>query len=569
MADEDYRLAVVDLLGALAYGELTAFERLADDASFAPTIADKAALAAMAVAEYNHFALLRSRLDQLGVGPEEAMEPFMPALEAFHERTAPSDWLEGLVKAYVGDGIATDFYREVSAYLDDSTRELVLEVLEDTGHSTFAVDRVRAAIAADPRLAGRLALWGRRLVGEALSQAQRVAAERDALAGLLVGGVAHRGADLAEVGRMFARLTENHTRRMADARSQRLTGPVSGGLDHQLAVGEAEVAQHVCGVGAQRREVVAADPLQRLQGQRAVGQGPGRGRPAAHQCERPEQAVRGHDPLVLADPGRPGDPAEQQRVVRPEQPRWRHSVRRVTVGEVDQPVRPVDGLVADRGQPSPGRAEGDAGPAREVVAVRRSVTLEVAPRQPGQGVVGVQRRGRLAQPVGHRRKCLLAAVHRPAHHVSPQGRGHQHVDEGLPCCRHPRGVQPLAQLGPGERPVLRDRRRHHLDALLGLPRRDALLCQPAGRPGGQLRRRERVQPPVVLCGDQVQGAAVEPAHHEGTVVQRRLELGCAQSGRPAAHAQAGTARVLRLHGEQSTGDLCRRPGRRAGQQLGP
>ena len=214
-ADEAYRLAVVDLLGALAYGELTAFERLADDAAFAPTIADKASLARMAVAEYNHFSLLWERLVTLGVRPEDAMEPFMPALEAFHERTAPADWLEGLVKAYVGDGIAEDFYREVSAWLDASDRDLVLTVVEDTGHSAFAVDRVRAAIEADPRLAGRLALWGRRLVGEALSQAQRVAAERDALASLLVGGVAHRGADLAEVGRMFARLTETHTRRMA------------------------------------------------------------------------------------------------------------------------------------------------------------------------------------------------------------------------------------------------------------------------------------------------------------------------------------------------------------------
>ena len=143
------------------------------------------------------------------------MEPFVAALEAFHERTAPGDWLEGLVKAYVGDGIAEDFYREVSAYLDDSTRDLVLAVLEDTGHSAFAVERVRAAIEADPRLAGRLALWGRRLVGEALTQAQRVAAERDALATLLVGGITERGADLAEVGRMFARLTETHTKRMA------------------------------------------------------------------------------------------------------------------------------------------------------------------------------------------------------------------------------------------------------------------------------------------------------------------------------------------------------------------
>jgi len=214
MADEQYREAVVDLLGALAYGELTAFERLAEDATFAPTIADKAALARMAVAEYHHFALLRDRLDELGAAPELAMEPFTEALHSFHERTAPADWLEGLVKAYVGDGIAEDFYREVSAYVDASTRALVLRVLEDTGHSEFAVHRVRAAIAEDPRLAGRLALWGRRLVGEALSQAQRVAAERDALSTLLVGGVDRPGADLAEVGRMFARLTENHTQRM-------------------------------------------------------------------------------------------------------------------------------------------------------------------------------------------------------------------------------------------------------------------------------------------------------------------------------------------------------------------
>ena len=29
--DPEYRLAVVDLLGAIAYGELSAFERLADE----------------------------------------------------------------------------------------------------------------------------------------------------------------------------------------------------------------------------------------------------------------------------------------------------------------------------------------------------------------------------------------------------------------------------------------------------------------------------------------------------------------------------------------------------------
>jgi hypothetical protein len=64
-------------------------------------------------------------------------------------------------------------------------------------------------------VAGRLALWGRRLMGEALSQAQLVAAERDSLTSLLTGGVDRPGMDLAAIGRMFARITEYHTERMA------------------------------------------------------------------------------------------------------------------------------------------------------------------------------------------------------------------------------------------------------------------------------------------------------------------------------------------------------------------
>jgi hypothetical protein len=140
------------------------------------------------------------------------MHPFVAAIDAFHARTAPSDWLEGLVKAYVGDGIAADFYRTVAELLDPQTRDLVLEVLKDTGHAGFAVARVREAIEADPRVAGRLALWARRLVGEALGQAQRVAAEREALASLLAGAEVSQ---LGEIGRMFAQLTDAHARRMA------------------------------------------------------------------------------------------------------------------------------------------------------------------------------------------------------------------------------------------------------------------------------------------------------------------------------------------------------------------
>ena len=131
--------AVVDLLGVLAYAELTAFDRLAEDARLAPTLGGRAALARMAAAEIGHHGRLTERLTELGVDPAAAMAPFVAALDGFHEGTRPSTWLEGLVKAYVGDGLASDFYREIAAFLPPPDRDLVLEVLADPGHADFAV----------------------------------------------------------------------------------------------------------------------------------------------------------------------------------------------------------------------------------------------------------------------------------------------------------------------------------------------------------------------------------------------------------------------------------------------
>jgi uncharacterized protein YutE (UPF0331/DUF86 family) len=214
--DPQYRAAVIDLLALLAVSELTAFERMASDSVLAPSFADKASMGELATTEFKHFIALRNRLVELGADPEIVMEPFRQTLEDFHAKTKPTDWLEGLMKAFVGDGIALDFYKEISSYVDPRTRELVLEVCDDLSQAAYVVERIRSAIEEDPKVAGRLALWGRRLVGEALSQAQRVAAERDALAALIIGGVDRPGADLAEIGRMLARLTDSHSKRMAD-----------------------------------------------------------------------------------------------------------------------------------------------------------------------------------------------------------------------------------------------------------------------------------------------------------------------------------------------------------------
>ncbi|MGH3414736.1 MAG: ferritin-like fold-containing protein [Marmoricola sp.] len=215
-SDPGYRAAVVDLLGAIAYGELSAFERMVEDGKLAPNLADKIELGTMAATQFGHVQPLLDRIAELGADPIAAMVPFAEAFEAFHASTAPSDWLEGLVKAYVGDGLAADFYREITTFVDAGTRELIVASLADAGEADFAIDRVGRAIEGDPRVGGRLALWARRLMGEALAQGQRVIAERDSLAAMLAGGVDRPGMDLAALTRMFSRLTENHARRMSE-----------------------------------------------------------------------------------------------------------------------------------------------------------------------------------------------------------------------------------------------------------------------------------------------------------------------------------------------------------------
>ncbi|MGS2613342.1 ferritin-like fold-containing protein [Micromonospora sp. LZ34] len=204
--------AVVDLLGLVALGELLAFERMAADARLAPDLRRRAALGEMAAAEIGNYRRLADRLAALGVLPDDAMAPYVAPLQAYHDSTEPRDWAEAVTKAYVGDAITDDFLREIAGALAEPDRQLVLDVLHESRYAEFAAAEIRAAIEVDPRVAGRLSMWARRLVGEALSQAGRVAAaDRGALTALIAQS------EQVDAQALFRRLTAAHTERMAAA----------------------------------------------------------------------------------------------------------------------------------------------------------------------------------------------------------------------------------------------------------------------------------------------------------------------------------------------------------------
>ncbi|MDT5319010.1 MAG: hypothetical protein QOD88_1532, partial [Mycobacterium sp.] len=88
--------------------------------------------------------------------------------------------------------------------------DVVRAVLAETGHSQFVVAEVQAAVTASEKQRHRLALWSRRLLGEAITQAQFVLAEHDELVDLVMSS----GEGLIQMTEFFDRLQHTHSTRM-------------------------------------------------------------------------------------------------------------------------------------------------------------------------------------------------------------------------------------------------------------------------------------------------------------------------------------------------------------------
>lgn len=201
---------VNELFALLAYGEVAAFYRLTDEARMAPDLRGRINMARMAAAEMGHYGLLHHTLEARGVDVLSAMVRYAPALENYHRLTMPSTWLEALVKTYVGDAMAADLYLALAGSLPEEIAEVVRAVLAETVHSQFVVAEVRSAVNSSGRQRSRLALWSRRLLGEAVTQAQFVLADHDELVDLVLAG----SSGLGQMTDFFGRMQRTHDDRM-------------------------------------------------------------------------------------------------------------------------------------------------------------------------------------------------------------------------------------------------------------------------------------------------------------------------------------------------------------------
>ena len=190
-------------LGRAAYLQLSIFETAARAVSTAPDTRGKNALSRVAQLSLEKYEGLIAELKRSGHEPTSTMEPFRREIDEFQRLALGGDWYENLVTSYVTAGLLDDFFVRLAGGLsDEQSRRIGILLKPDTG-SEFIVEELRAAIDANPRLASRLAMWGRRLVGDTLLIARSALAVPE-----------NTAPDEARLEPVFTELITAHTRRM-------------------------------------------------------------------------------------------------------------------------------------------------------------------------------------------------------------------------------------------------------------------------------------------------------------------------------------------------------------------
>ncbi|HZU57229.1 MAG TPA: ferritin-like fold-containing protein [Actinocrinis sp.] len=167
--------------GAAAYAALAEFERLTALLPLAPGLADRMAVAEVIAQRYARYRELLERAGAAG-DPQPAMAAAAPAIEDALRRVESEDWWQALAAAVFGGALTEELFEimlgDQAGAAEPEQDGAASAGVEAKAADAWAAQRLRAALAEDPVLAARIAMWGRRLVGEAIVLAREFGGER-------------------------------------------------------------------------------------------------------------------------------------------------------------------------------------------------------------------------------------------------------------------------------------------------------------------------------------------------------------------------------------------------------
>lgn len=199
-----------DFLGRAAYAQLTLFENLSRAMSTAPSTAAKSALSRVAESSMAKYRALVSEIERTGGNAGDAMDPFTGPVDEFERATRGGDWYENLLACYLTAGFLDEFYSRLAAGLPAEQGRRIAQALDAASGEEALADLLQAGIDDNPRLASRLAMWGRRLVGDTMLVARSALNLSHAGSDGRAGHSSHE----ARIEPVFTELIAAHTRRM-------------------------------------------------------------------------------------------------------------------------------------------------------------------------------------------------------------------------------------------------------------------------------------------------------------------------------------------------------------------
>jgi hypothetical protein len=190
-------------LGKAAYVQLMIFENLGRVVSTAPSVDAKTMLSEVA-----GFALAKHRglvaeIESRGTDAATVMKPFVGEVDSFQRMTQGNDWYEAVATCYLSAGFLNDFLVRLAGGVTASAAPRILEILESESGDALLERELLGLVQGNPRLAARLALWGRRLVGDTML-----------IARWMLRPTENHDSDEARIEPVFTELIAAHTRRM-------------------------------------------------------------------------------------------------------------------------------------------------------------------------------------------------------------------------------------------------------------------------------------------------------------------------------------------------------------------
>lgn len=208
------QLALVQVLGALTYGQLRAFAVCARATVRAPSARLADELADFAEQELASYRLLRRRLADLTDLGDAAIDRQRGPFDEFFDGADLADWPSLATLFAIGLPLSSDFVATIVPHVDDErTAEALRRALTSRDEfETWATGQLRQHLDADPAHHGEIGHKVADLAGRMLTSFQRVIQETDALE-VLLGGEAEPE---AAVRRLAVDVLASHRRRMVD-----------------------------------------------------------------------------------------------------------------------------------------------------------------------------------------------------------------------------------------------------------------------------------------------------------------------------------------------------------------